>query len=262
MLGWIRKISLADLFTLGNGLLGFLAITYVIDGLFIYAGTLMVLAIALDGLDGAVARYFGSKHSIGHVLDSISDTVSFCFAPAVLLYKMFYDISGGSALSVPPTPSSLENALVIVASFLVLAFGILRLARFSKEGYKEDNFSGIPTPATTFFVVILCFLFGTPSRNSFELSTEPFLVLPLVIIVAFLMLMDIGYPKIRGKLDIIGAGFLLLGLVPAMGLFILKDTGTYVLLARSSSLIALLLISSYIAGGPFYIYWRDRNQGN
>ena len=51
----LKKLSLADLFTLANALLGFLAITYVVDGKYELAGSLIFAAILLDGLDGAVA---------------------------------------------------------------------------------------------------------------------------------------------------------------------------------------------------------------
>ena len=119
----LKYISLADFITVLNALIGFLAIMYVIDKLFINAFILILFAIILDGLDGLLARMTGPKHTFGIFLDAIADTVSFCFAPAVLLYGLFYDPAQTSF-------TSWVNLLTVLATFFVAGLGILRLARF------------------------------------------------------------------------------------------------------------------------------------
>jgi len=52
----LKYITLADFLTVLNALVGFLAIMYVIDGLFVNAFILILFAIILDGLDGFFAR--------------------------------------------------------------------------------------------------------------------------------------------------------------------------------------------------------------
>jgi len=69
MAAW-SKVSWGDLFTLANGLMGFVAITFILDDRFLIATSLLFLSMMMDGLDGYVARRFGSKHSMGQVLDS------------------------------------------------------------------------------------------------------------------------------------------------------------------------------------------------
>ncbi|MCK5547896.1 MAG: CDP-diacylglycerol--serine O-phosphatidyltransferase [Thermoplasmata archaeon] len=241
---WIRKVSIADYVTIANGLLGFLAITYIIDGKFIVAYMLLMVCILVDGIDGKLARFFKSKHHFGRYLDSFSDTISFCFAPAILLYSNFYDPSRGTAFT------SIPNALAIVIPTVYLCFGILRLARFAAADYKEKNFLGLPTPATTFLVVNLCILFGT---NALMFANE-FLVLGVALGASLLMISDIPYPKIDG------------GLAPATGLAIvigiasaiLIEVGGLSLLALVLSTFALLSIILYVIGGPLYVRFSER----
>ena len=93
-------LSPADYFSIANGAIGALAILYFIDGkmthLMVGIG-LIFIAMFLDGLDGPIARKFGSKHTLGVYVDSLADAVSFCFAPAVFVYMLFYDIDRGTA---------------------------------------------------------------------------------------------------------------------------------------------------------------------
>src|SRR3990172_670437 len=84
------KYPVADVFTGLNGLCGFLALTYIIDGRPVMASILLSIAMVLDGLDGAIARRFGSPHHLGHYFDSFSDLISFALAPAALIYFSYY----------------------------------------------------------------------------------------------------------------------------------------------------------------------------
>jgi len=54
-----RRLSPADYLTLANGVLGFLAITYVIDKKLLVASVLILVAAVVDGLDGWAARRWG-----------------------------------------------------------------------------------------------------------------------------------------------------------------------------------------------------------
>jgi CDP-diacylglycerol--serine O-phosphatidyltransferase len=182
MLKILKLISIADVITLINGLIGFLAIMYIIDGVIENAYPLILFAIILDGIDGMVARYFKSKHSMGKYLDSIADMVSFCFAPAVLIYAIFY-LPGHTSFT------HWQNTLTVVASFFVLGLGILRLGRFAYSGYKQRDFIGLPTPAMALFIIML-------TIPSFNLDEYPAVILPLITLISILMVSDIKYPKL------------------------------------------------------------------
>ncbi|MCK4614396.1 MAG: CDP-alcohol phosphatidyltransferase family protein, partial [Thermoplasmata archaeon] len=182
----LRHFSPADYVTITNGAIGVLGILYFIDGgeTHILTGTALILiALLMDGLDGAIARKFGSKHNIGVYLDSMSDSVSFCFAPAVFIYKMFYDIDRGSALE------NTDNFLAVAASISIATFGIVRLSLFSY--FKEDKletFLGLPTPSMALFVLTGGILF----------QNYAWFLLPATIAIGGLMLLNFPYPKIRG----------------------------------------------------------------
>ncbi len=244
-MSWIRKVSPGDYLTVLNGVLGFLAMTYIIDGRPRTAMLLILVAIVVDGADGYVARRLGSKHGKGHYLDSFSDTISFCFAPAFLLYAMFYDSARGSAWG------DLQNAVAVVASTLIATFGIVRLARFVERGYKEPHFLGLPTPANAFFLVQVLLLFGT---NGFA-GEFPYGVMVASIVTSFLMVSAIPYPKIRGWLFYgVGAGLLAALAAVALLLGVAQETLAYALV-----LVAFSLSIIYIAGGP--VYARSRGPG-
>ena len=82
----LTLVSYADLATLASAILGFLAITYIIDGTvksYIVALFLLPISAIIDGMDGALARKFGTKHDYGKYFDSISDSI--CFGIALSL---------------------------------------------------------------------------------------------------------------------------------------------------------------------------------
>jgi len=236
---WIRKISAADYVSLANGLVGFLAITYIIDGSFAMAYLCLFLCILIDGLDGRVARYFKSKHGFGQYVDSFSDAISFCFAPSVLMYSTFYDPTKGSALV------SIENTVAVLVPVTFLCFGILRLARFSAGGYREKNFVGMPSPAAAFLVVTLCILFGQAGL----LGTNGLLVFAVAFGAALLMISDIPYPKIEGGLFAPTA--IAVGLSVTSAIFLVL--GLFVPFVLVVAMIALVFIFVYIVGGPVYV---------
>lgn len=211
-----RKIKIADLFTFGNGITGFLAMLSFREGgwgqrmvseeLFFLPGIiLIVLGMVLDGIDGEVARWekkkFGVKNRIGHYLDSISDTITFCLAPAYLLYTVYaYPWKGLSAAEWT------VNILIVTAAVMVALFGVLRLARFVSSQHKLDLFFGLPTPANAFIICVLSFLFH-PKPGTAE-SSYWFITIPIAIVMSFLMISDYKYPKIFGRVRIIFGGLI------------------------------------------------------
>lgn len=184
----LKMLSPADYFSIANGAIGALGILYFIDGSdkHIMIGiALIFVAMFMDGLDGAVARRFGSKHNLGVFLDSTADSVSFCFAPAVFIYMVFYDIGRGSALEDP------DNFLAVAAVISIATIGIIRLSIFSF--FREDrlkNFIGLPTPSMTFFVL----------TGGIVFMDHHYAFLPATMVITGLMLLNIPYPKVEDRL--------------------------------------------------------------
>ena len=91
----LTLLSYADIATLTSAFLGFLAISYIIDGShesFIVAMIILPFSAIIDGMDGALARRFGTKHDYGKHLDSIADSICFGMAPSILIYSLYYNI--------------------------------------------------------------------------------------------------------------------------------------------------------------------------
>ena len=244
---WLSRIGAADLLTLANGFLGTLAITYVLDGEHVIASLLILLAVVMDGLDGIVARNYGSPHEFGRFLDSISDAVSFCLAPGLIIYNNFYDKALGNAWG------SFPNALATVATLFFVVFGLLRLARFAGKDFRMKSFLGLPTPASAMLVLVLCLLWGNEALNPFSIGYEPYFIIGAIIALAFLMVSDIRYPKIRGKLAMVAGLSMTLGILPLLSLVVSPSSQ---LSMKEITMVFFGLILIYIIGGPVYEKYR------
>jgi CDP-diacylglycerol--serine O-phosphatidyltransferase len=222
----IDSQAIPDFVTLANGFVGLLAIMYIIDGEFRYGMVLILVGILIDGVDGILARFFNRDKRHGVYLDSIADMVTFCFAPSILIYSKFYDLSLGSSFESP------ENALTVTASMLVVLCGILRLARFIERGHKNKNYVGLPTPAAAVFIVM-----------SMEVLSNQFTVLICAILVSMLMISKIEYPKLRGVLGCISGAVIILGILAIWFSDMIFD---YI------SILVLVLAIVYVVIGPLY----------
>ena len=229
-----KRVGYADGITILNAVAGYLAITFIIDGRFLETALLIMAALCLDGLDGFVARRYGSTGG-GHYLDSFADTISFCIAPALMLYKIYYDPMRGTAWVVP------ENTLAVAASTLVAAFGILRLARFVEADHEKGEFRGLPTPANAVLLTSMAYLFG---------PTQAVPVLLFSVLTSFLMISNVPYPKIsdatRGPLILVIA---FIGTASLAFLFLAASPTGIVKILFS---IALAVTLGYLIGGPLY----------
>ena len=239
-MNWVRRLSVADYLTLGNAVLGFLAITYVIDKRLTEASILILVAILVDGLDGWAARRFGTTHHRGAILDSVADAISFCLAPALLLYTVFYDPARG------PAWGDLPNALAVIAATLVAIFGIARLARFVTGDSQERNFVGFPTPANALLLVSLVQLFGPDAL----LARADGLVLGVSLLASFLMVSEVPYPKVGDAsriLLIVAGGIVGVLFAATVALGVREGLASLVLF-----ILTLAIGVAYLAGGPFF----------
>lgn len=148
-LGPRRKLGgaiyiLPNLITTGNLFFGFFSIVKGLQGNFLWASAAILLAAVFDVLDGRVARITNSTSSFGVQYDSLCDLVSFGLAPALLMYQ-----SGLHEL----------GRLGWIISFMFLACGALRLARFNVQssiGKASGDFTGLPIPMAA--GVVACFV--------------------------------------------------------------------------------------------------------
>ncbi len=162
--------ALPHLTTCGNLSCGFLALLFAASGDFVYAAALVLVAAALDLLDGAIARNESEEGErlaeFGKNLDSLADIVSFGAVPAFAAYV------------------AILNAVPVAGLAGCLAFfvcGALRLARFPLVG-SQDRFVGLPIPPAGLFVAALAalepppllFLAALAATSVLMVSTIPF----------------------------------------------------------------------------------------
>ena len=198
----LTLVSYADLATFTSAILGFLAITYIIDGTvesYIVALLLLPISAIIDGMDGALARKFGTKHDYGKYFDSISDSICFGIAPSILVYSLYYDISKGPALDILNDDMqiefryNIENLVAITAALMIALLSLFRLARFTVGDQGSNKyFEGLPSPGLTMFIVVISIKYSL--INGVDNVLVPF----SIGLASLLTVTTIPYAKARG----------------------------------------------------------------
>jgi CDP-diacylglycerol--serine O-phosphatidyltransferase len=188
-------------FTFASALCGLVSVIKTLDEQYMVAALLIVLAALFDLCDGRLARIFNVTSMIGMELDSLCDAVSFCFAPAVLLYSW--------------SLFQLGNAGMLVLG-LYLCCGLFRLARFNTLGSSNSaSFSGLPTTVAAFFLANIVIYEQWISTSLFASMLRPEHIAFLVTCVALLMISSIKFPSAKHiKMRLATSGtFLVLGIL-------------------------------------------------
>lgn len=127
--------NILTLMALAAGLSG---IQYAMDGNWEHAVIAIVIAAALDILDGATARLLNATSAFGAQLDSFSDFLAFGVAPAIIMYLWVLEESGKVGW---------------IAMLVFAVASAMRLARYNitpmpKTGvWSKGFFAGVPAPA-------------------------------------------------------------------------------------------------------------------
>jgi CDP-diacylglycerol---serine O-phosphatidyltransferase len=201
---------------------GFYSIMFSLKLDFHKAAIFIIIAAFIDGLDGRVARMTNTTSEFGKQYDSLSDLVAFGVAPAIMVYLWQLNTFG---------------RLGFIATFLFVACGALRLARFNVDtsGSSMTSFTGLPIPVAA--AGITCTYLLTEEIASMMAATmtlAPVTILIGVYILSFLMVSNIPYPSFKHvnyikahPFQLLVAGVLLLGAValrPEIMLFALAMT--------------------------------------
>ncbi|NOZ75163.1 MAG: CDP-diacylglycerol--serine O-phosphatidyltransferase [FCB group bacterium] len=174
----INKRFIPNLITILNMFWGFVAIALMLNGKFVYAGWMILLAGFMDAFDGKVARFIGIPSKFGTEFDSLADTVSFCIAPSILVYKLY--VTG-----LPPVAA-------LAISFIPLLMGTVRLAKFNIIDEPQPYYTGLTTPMNS----ILIFGFMMFNERLMGNFGDPRLALVLVILFGFMMNSPIRFSKL------------------------------------------------------------------
>ena len=142
---------------------------------------MVMIAGALDGVDGQVARILRGTSRFGAELDSLSDAISFGVAPALILY--LWSLTDASRLG-------------WACALLFAVFCALRLARFNAAIDATDQprkaagyMTGIPAPAGAIGAMLPMYLWFITANDGFR---SPWLVAPWIVFMAVLMVSSVA----------------------------------------------------------------------
>lgn len=174
-----KNVILPNTITILGLLCGVYSIILSIDGKFVYAAYALILSALFDGLDGKVARLVRGTSEFGVQLDSLCDVVSFGVAPAILVYSWVLAPFG---------------RLGLMAMFLFVACGALRLARFNVQAGKisSEYFVGLPIPAAAAFIAAGVIFVNKLGLNLDKTFLSVFFIVSIYIL-AFLMVSTIPF---------------------------------------------------------------------
>lgn len=104
----------------------------------------IIVAAVFDFCDGFAARLLKAYSPMGKELDSLSDMVSFGFAPGMVLFWLLGQVA-------PSLPLGSLNCYVPYLAFVIPVFSGLRLAKFNIDERQTTSFIGLPVPAHALF---------------------------------------------------------------------------------------------------------------
>ncbi|RLI66220.1 MAG: hypothetical protein DRO67_01480 [Candidatus Asgardarchaeum californiense] len=228
----IKLLSIADIVSLINACFGFTAIIVLFSNLSFsdemrirLSFSFILLAILGDGLDGIIARKTHAS-KLGEYLEAMADMTSLGIAPAIFIYTIYYNLVASCIYC---------YGYLIFALIIFIVLSVIRLASFHIMK-KEDFFVGLPASASTIILLIVSYL-----------KIEYFYILPIIVIISFIMVSNIRFPKLNIKMDTIATVLILLTLI--------MDKMYYSI----APILLLLAIISYAIGGPFYLRLKKIN---
>ena len=174
-----KRLALPGLFTFGSLCCGFLSMFYTMEGRYLPAAWLIVIAAILDAFDGKIARLIDAPSEFGNQFDSLADICSFGMAPALLMMAYLQDL-----VAVRWLPFA-------VPCFFLLC-GATRLARFNAllKGFEKADFSGLPIPSAA--ASMAAFIVFT--QRFWDSTHEPHVAISLCAMLGLLMVSHFEYP--------------------------------------------------------------------
>lgn len=170
---------------------GSIASVMAFQGEYLWVVVWVIVAAIFDFSDGFAARLLKAYSPMGKELDSLSDMVSFGFAPSAAVYTFLCQ----------HTYIITNNELIIeylpYIAFLLAIFSALRLAKFNIDERQTESFIGLNTPANALFWVSLCYglIHTIPSIS----SSLIYLVLIAIFIFSSLMVSEIPMFSLKVK---------------------------------------------------------------
>lgn len=187
------KNAIPNTLTCLNLFTGCLAIIFIFNGHFYFAGFFVGISAVFDFFDGLAARVLKVNSEIGKQLDSLADLISFGLVPGLVLYQLI-SISL-LEYNTPLLQRPVVHILLSLAGFIVPIFSALRLAKFNIDTEQSIHFKGMPTPANAILItsipLMLHYDLGLPLVSSSYLISSSMLFNPVVFVGASLVLSNL-----------------------------------------------------------------------
>lgn len=224
---------LPNLFTTASLFAAFFGLLWAIDGRFEWTALAILISCLCDGLDGKVARMTKASSEFGIQLDSLADLVAFGVTPAVTVFLWQTQAYGH---------------LGAVSSFLFVACGALRLARFNVHAMRgvqksKKFFVGLPIPAAACVLATLM-LFSAYLPTGFASIVLPPFVLGLIYLMSLLMVSRVRYASFK-DLEVLKAHPFTASVAVVL---------VFVLVASEPKLLGFLFFLAYLFSGLVYTF--------
>ena len=180
------RMLVPNFFTLLSLCAGVTGIRMAIEMRYDIAVLLIVLAAAIDGIDGRLARALKAQSRLGAELDSLADFVNFGIAPAIVVYTWGL--------------GTLRDFGWIAVLVFACCMGV-RLARFNsmldteKPLWQSNYFTGMPAPAGAITVLLPLYF---DALQIIDMRSHPWVISLYTLTMAFLLVSTI--PTFSGKL--------------------------------------------------------------
>lgn len=214
-------------FTFGNAFCGFLSVINTLEEDYFTAALFILLAALMDLCDGRLARWFGSTSVLGMELDSLCDAISFCFAPAILVYSWsLYQL----------------GTFGMIVLGLYLCAGLFRLARFNITSVNQTSyFTGLPTTIAAFFFANLVLYESWIAQSSFASMMRPERIAFMVSVVALLMISSIKFPSLKAVKMKVSTGLLVAGVIGFATWALIKGYPLFLIISAGYIVISFLI---------------------
>lgn len=176
-----------NILTMLNLVAGSVAVVKALEGQLVVSALLILVGALLDFADGMAARLLNAGSALGKQLDSLSDLVSFCVAPAMIMYVL---MSRSVTITENITADLSDSTILFLplSSILLILAGAYRLARFNITS-SSDSFSGLAVPAAAIFICGLVFIPEYPGNQSLAgILQGRWFYLTVIVVLSLLMI--------------------------------------------------------------------------
>ncbi|MHA1727297.1 MAG: CDP-alcohol phosphatidyltransferase family protein [Promethearchaeota archaeon] len=181
----LRELKIKDLVTLSGTFCGITSIILSLEGNLhpILPAIFIIFALFMDTMDGFIARKLNQINELGKELDSLSDTICFGVAPAILIYGAY---TSDGQLIFTGISGLLSFTLLIPCALFIFA-AVVRLAWFNID--ESEGYTGLTTPLSAGFLVALLyfdFFYFLYTGNNIVSSVMIYLIPIIMCILAYL----------------------------------------------------------------------------